>query len=159
MIQPSNILEIGTFTGYSAICWAEGLKEKGQIHTIDINEELEDLAKEYAIKSGVDSSIHYHVGNALDIIPTLDIEWDIVFLDADKSNYSNYYHQVFDRVKKGGYLIADNVLWNGKVINENAFTEIDTQAILAFNEMVQNDKRVQNVLFPIRDGLMVARKL
>ncbi|MGB1003855.1 MAG: O-methyltransferase [Salibacteraceae bacterium] len=159
MIKPKNILEIGTFTGYSAICWAEGLAKNGEIHTIDINEELEDLAKHYVTESGFENQVHFHIGNALDLIPTINKKWDIVFLDADKSNYTNYYNQVFDSVKKGGYIIADNVLWNGKVIDEKAFSEIDTQAILAFNEMIQKDTRVQNVLFPIRDGLMVARKL
>ena len=159
MIQPKNILEIGTFTGYSAICWAEGLQKGGSIHTIDINEELEDMAREYVEKTGHQGKVNFHIGNALEIIPTLEYSWDIVFLDADKSNYTNYYNQVFDRVKPGGYIIADNVLWNGKVIDEKAFNEVDTQAILEFNKMVQNDSRVQNVLFPIRDGLMVARKL
>lgn len=159
MIQPKNVLEIGTFTGYSAICWAEGLAPEGVIHTIDINEELEDLAKEYAEKSGCKDQITYHIGNAIDIIPTLDLEWDLVFLDADKSNYSNYYDLVFDRVKSGGYIIADNVLWNGKVIDESTWEEIDTKAILEFNRKMQDDPRVQNVLFPIRDGLMIARKL
>lgn len=159
MIQPKNVLEIGTFTGYSAICWAEGLATNGIIHTIDINEELEDLAKEYAEKSGCKEQITYHIGNALDIIPTIDLEWDLVFLDADKSNYSNYYDLVFDRVKPGGYIIADNVLWNGKVIDESTWEEIDTKAILEFNKKIREDPRVQNVLFPIRDGLMIARKL
>ena len=159
MIQPKNILEIGTFTGYSAICWAEGLQEGGQIHTIDINEELEDMAREYVEKTGHQEKVNFHMGNALDIIPSLEHQWDIVFLDADKANYTNYYNQVFDRVRTGGYIIADNVLWNGKVIDKKAFSEVDTKAILEFNEMVQNDERVQNVLFPIRDGLMIARKL
>ena len=159
MIQPTHILEIGTFTGYSAICWAEGLQTNGQIHTIDVNEELENLAKSYVTKSGFEEQVHFHIGNAINLIPTLDYEWDIVFLDADKANYTNYYNLVFDRVKKGGYIIADNVLWNGKVIDKGAFEEIDTKAILEFNEMIQADDRVQNVLFPIRDGLMIARKL
>jgi predicted O-methyltransferase YrrM len=159
MIKPTQVLEIGTFTGYSAICWGEGLTENGEIHTIDINEELQDLASEFVTKSGLEEKVHFHIGNAIDIIPTIKNEWDIVFLDADKSNYTNYYNLVFENVKKGGYIIADNVLWNGKVIDKSAFSEIDTQAILAFNEMVQKDERVQNVLFPIRDGLMVIRKL
>mgnify|MGYP000262365458 CR=1 FL=1 len=159
MIQPKNILEIGTFTGYSALCWAEGLAQNGTIHTIDINEELEDLASTYVKKSGLENNVKFHIGNALDIIPKLDFEWDIVFLDADKSNYTNYYDLVFERVKKGGYIIADNVLWNGKVIDKSTWNEIDTKAILEFNKAVQNDQRVQNVLFPIRDGLMIARKL
>ena len=159
MIQPKNILEIGTFTGYSAICWGEGLVEGGEIHTIDINEELETLAQSYVDQAGLKKQVHFHIGNAIDIIPTLQNKWDIVFLDADKANYTNYYNLVFENVRKGGYIIADNVLWNGKVIDPNAWEEIDTKAILAFNKMVQNDHRVQNVLFPIRDGLMVIRKL
>lgn len=159
MIQPKNILEIGTFTGYSALCWAEGLQSDGAIHTIDINEELEHIARSYAEKLNVLDKIHFHIGNALDIIPTLSPTWDIVFLDADKSNYTNYYNMVIDQVRPGGYIIADNVLWNGKVIDEKAHGEIDTQAILEFNAMIQADERVQNVLLPIRDGLMVARKL
>lgn len=159
MIQPKNILEIGTFTGYSALCWAEGLQKDGKIHTIDNNEELEHIAREYAQKLNVTDKIEYHIGNAIDLIPTLSYDWDIVFLDADKSNYTNYYNMVFDNVRPGGYIIADNVLWNGKVIDENSHDEIDTKAILAFNKMIQADDRVQNVLLPIRDGLMVARKL
>ena len=159
MIKPTKVLEIGTFTGYSAICWGEGLTKNGEIHTIDINEELQDLASEFVNKSGLEKNVHFHIGNALDIIPTLKNEWDIVFLDADKSNYTNYYNLVFDNVKKGGYIIADNVLWNGKVIDKKSFSEIDTKAILEFNDKIQKDTRVQNVLFPIRDGLMVIRKL
>jgi predicted O-methyltransferase YrrM len=158
MIQPKNVLEIGTFTGYSAICWGEGLAKDGTIHTIDINEELEQIAKTYVEKSGLSNQVYFHIGKAIEIIPTLQNEWDLVFLDADKSNYSNYYDLVFDNVKTGGYIIADNVLWNGKVIDEKSFHEVDTQAILAFNKKIQNDDRVQNVLFPIRDGLMVIRK-
>ena len=159
MIKPKNILEIGTFTGYSAICWGEGLVEGGEIHTIDINEELETLAQSYVDKAGLSKQVHFHIGNAIDIIPTIKKEWDIVFLDADKANYTNYYNLVFEKVRKGGYIIADNVLWNGKVIDSKTWEEIDTKAILEFNEMVQKDDRVQNVLFPIRDGLMVIRKL
>ena len=159
MIKPKFILEVGTFTGYSAICWGEGLQKDGEIHTIDINEELEDLATDYVAKSGLKNQVHFHIGEALDIIPSLKNEWDIVFLDADKSNYLNYYNLVFDRVKSGGYIIADNVLWNGKVIKESTFNENDTKVILEFNTFIQEDARVQNVLFPIRDGLMIIRKL
>lgn len=159
MIQPQKILEIGTFTGYSAICWGEGLAEGGEIHTIDINEELETIAQSYVGKAGMKEQVKFHIGDAIELIPTLDYQWDIVFLDADKANYSNYYHLVFENVRKGGYIIADNVLWNGKVIDPKTWEEVDTKAILAFNEMVQNDDRVQNVLLPIRDGLMVIRKL
>ena len=159
MIGPKKVLEIGTFTGYSAICWGEGLVKSGEIHTIDINEELETIARSYVEKAGLEKQVHFHIGNAMDIIPNLVHEWDIVFLDADKSNYTNYYNLVFDRLKSGGYIIADNVLWNGKVIDSSTWEEVDTKAILEFNEMVQKDNRVQNVLFPIRDGLMVIRKL
>ncbi len=159
MIRPEKVLEIGTFTGYSAICWGEGLVNNGEIHTIDINEELETIARSFVEKAGLENQVNFHIGNALDIIPSLDYEWDIVFLDADKSNYTNYYNLVFDRLKSGGYIIADNVLWNGKVIDISTWEEVDTKAILEFNDMVQKDNRVQNVLFPIRDGLMVIRKL
>ena len=159
MIKPKHILEIGTFTGYSAICWGEGLAKDGEIHTIDINEELETIAQNYVNQAGLKDQVHFHIGNAIDIIPTLTYQWDIVFLDADKGNYTNYYNLVFDAVKPGGYIIADNVLWNGKVIDSTTWEEVDTKAILEFNDLVQNDSRVQNVLFPIRDGLMVIRKL
>lgn len=159
MMKPTNILEVGTFTGYSAICWGEGLSPNGQIHTIDHNEELETVARTYIKKAGMQNQVHFHIGNALEIIPTLNYQWDVVFLDADKSNYTNYYNMVFNHVKKGGYIIADNVLWNGKVITPSTFDEVDTKAILAFNKMVQEDARVENVLFPIRDGLMIIRKI
>jgi caffeoyl-CoA O-methyltransferase len=160
MMTPKNVLEIGTFTGYSAICIAEGLDNNGMIHTIDINEELETMASKYFEKAGFRNNITQHIGHALDIIPTISIEeYDLVFIDADKTNYLNYYNLVFDKVKKGGYIIADNVLWNGKVIEEKAKQSPDTKTILEYNNTIQNDKRVQNVLFPIRDGLQIARKL
>jgi predicted O-methyltransferase YrrM len=158
MIQPKRILEIGTYTGYSAICFAEGLQENGIIHTIDINEELESIVNKYIEKSNLKETIINHIGNALDIIPTLKEEFDIVFIDADKSNYSNYYDLVFDKVKKGGYIIADNVLWSGKVVENRKDLDQDTLALIDYSEKIHNDTRVQHVLFPIRDGLMIARK-
>ena len=159
MIQPKNVLEIGTYTGYSALCFAEGLQEGGKVTTIDVNEELEDLIREYIAKSDYSENIDFVLGDAMEIIPSLNVEFDLVFIDADKQNYSNYFDLVFDKVKKGGYIIADNVLWSGKVIEEYETTDRDTQLLMDFNEKVQDDPRVQNVLFPIRDGLMIARKL
>lgn len=158
MIKPKTILEIGTYTGYSAICMAEGLQDGGKLHTIDINEELESMVKKYIEKAGLKDTIINYIGNAVEIIPTLKERFDIVFIDADKTNYSNYYDIVFDRVNTGGYIIADNVLWSGKVADGKKNTDPDTQAMIAYSEKIQNDTRVQNVLFPIRDGLMIARK-
>lgn len=158
MIQPKNILEIGTYTGYSAICLAEGLQKEGKIHTIDINEELETMVNKYIEKANLQDTITNHIGNALEIIPTLNKTFDIVFIDADKTNYSNYYDLVFDKVNTGGYIIADNVLWSGKVADGVKNTDPDTQAMIAYSKKIHEDNRVQNVLFPIRDGLMIARK-
>lgn len=158
MIQPKNVLEIGTYTGYSALCFAEGLKEGGKILTLDINEELEDLVNEFVQKSEYKDAIECRIGDAIEIIPTLDQEFDLVFIDADKSNYINYYNLVFDKVKKGGYIIIDNVLWSGKVVEPVETGDIDTQVLIDFNKMIHEDERVQEVLFPIRDGLMIARK-
>lgn len=157
MVQPEQILEIGTYTGYSAICLAKGLKEMGQLHTIDINEELKELAAEYFQKAGLEHKIKQYTGNALEIIPTMDIEFDLVFIDADKINYGNYYDQVLPKLKKGGFILADNVLWSGKVLEENA--DNDTEALKAFNEKITSDSRVENVIVPIRDGVMLVRKL
>lgn len=159
MIQPKQVLEIGTYTGYSAICFAEGLEEGGKITTIDVNDELEDMIQSYIDKSGNKDKINFIIGNAMDVIPTLKQEFDLVFIDADKGNYSNYYDLVFDKVKKGGYIIADNVLWSGKVIENYDKLDPDTKALVDFSKKLQEDGRVQNVLFPIRDGLMIARKL
>ncbi len=159
MIAPKDLLEIGTYTGYSSICWSEGLQPSGKIHTIDINEELEDFTAHYFEKAGITNNIELHIGNALEIVPTLDVEWDVVFIDADKTNYSNYFDLVIDRVKPNGYIIVDNVLWSGKVIEPVTENDQDTHAILEFNKKIQEDSRVQNVLFPIRDGLMICRKL
>jgi caffeoyl-CoA O-methyltransferase len=158
MIKPSSILEIGTFTGYSAICLAEGLAPNGFLHTIDINEELEELATKYFEKAGVSKQIKQYIGNAVQIIPTLKMHFDLVFIDADKQNYALYYDLVFDQVKPGGYIIADNVLWSGKVAENIKPNDKDTLAIHRFNEKVNNDNRVDNFLIPIRDGLMIAQK-
>lgn len=159
MIKPKTILEIGTYTGYSAICLSEGLENNGQLITIDINEEIEKMAATYFEKAGIKQKVQQHIGNALDIIPKLDTSFDLVFIDADKENYSHYFDMVIDKIPIGGYIITDNVLWSGKVVEEVDEKDQETLAIQAFNDKVQNDQRVENVLFPIRDGLMVCRKV
>ncbi len=158
MLKPKRILEIGTYTGYSAICLAEGLTEDGHLHTIDINEELQAMVEDYIKRAELQGRIHLHIGNALEIVPTLHEQWDLVFIDADKENYSRYFDLVIDHVRTGGYIIADNVLWSGKVVEEKTSEDIDTQALKEFNEKVHQEDRVENVLFPVRDGLMVCRK-
>ena len=158
MIQPERILEIGTYTGYSAICLAEGLTENGKLTTIDINEELEDIAREFIQKANLESKIEYIIGDAMQIVPQLDEQFDLVFIDADKKNYCNYYHLVFDKVKPGGYILADNVLWSGKVVEDYEALDSETKIIMDYNKMVHEDPRVQEILLPIRDGLMLARK-
>ena len=157
MIKPSAILEIGTYTGYSAICLCEGLGPGGKLVTLEKNEELESILKTYFKEAGLANTIDLRIGNALKIIPTLDQKFDLVFIDADKENYSNYYDLVIDKVPAGGFILADNVLWSGKVLN--AKPDKDTQAILDFNRKVHNDPRVGNVLLPVRDGIMILRKL
>jgi caffeoyl-CoA O-methyltransferase len=159
MIKPKNILEIGTFTGYSAICLAEGLADGGTIDTIDVNEELETLARSYFKNAGISNRVNYMIGNAVEIIPSLNKIYDLVFIDADKENYAVYYDLIFDKLTIGGYIIVDNVLWSGKVLQKPKHEDIDTKAIIDFNKKIQNDSRVQNVLFSIRDGLMIIRKL
>ncbi len=158
MLHPRRILEIGTYTGYSALCLAEGLTADGKLITIDKNEELEPRVKSYFAKSGFADRIELKIGDALEIIPSLTDTWDLVFIDADKENYLNYYNLVVGNVRQGGFIIADNVLWSGKVIDPKA-TDKDTVMIREFNDRVHNDPRVANVLLPIRDGLMVLRKL
>ncbi len=158
MIQPQSILEIGTYTGYSAICLCEGLQQHGKLFTIDINEELEEMVHKYFDKAGLGHKAEQLIGDATAIIPTLKTNFDLVFIDADKINYSLYYDLVFDKVNNGGYIIADNVLWSGNVLKPVAVSDEETKAITAFNEKIQNDNRVENVLLPIRDGLMVVRK-
>jgi caffeoyl-CoA O-methyltransferase len=157
MIRPEKILEIGTFTGYSAICFAEGLTSNGVLHTIDINDELAPMVKTFIEKAQMKEKIITHYGKASEIIPSLNMVFDLVFIDADKINYAHYYDLVFDKVKIGGYIIADNVLWDGKVLDLKK-ADKDTLAIHHFNEKIQNDSRVENVLLTIRDGLMVIRK-
>ncbi|MFN5147504.1 MAG: O-methyltransferase [Flavobacteriia bacterium] len=159
MIKPENVLEIGTYTGYSALCFAEGIREGGKVITIDVNEELEDLVREYIDKAGMNDKIDYRIGDAMEIIPTLSEQFDVIFIDADKKNYCNYYDLVFDKVKTGGYIIADNVLWSGKVLEDNETLDRETKILMDYNNKVHNDVRVQEVLLPIRDGLMIARKL
>lgn len=159
MIKPKRVLEIGTYTGYSAICIAEGLANDGFMHTIDINEELSDMVTAYFDEARISNKIAYHIGNALEIIPNINEKWDLVFIDADKENYSNYFELVINNVNNGGYIIADNVLWSGKVLDKNRKKlDKDTEAIMEFNQKVHQDTRVENVLFPIRDGLMILRK-
>ncbi len=158
MIQAENILEIGTYTGYSAICWAKGLANNGTVHTIEIKDELESIIQKYLKKADIEKKVKLYFGDALEIIPKIDKTFDIVFIDADKPNYLKYYKTVFDKVKKGGYIIADNVLWGGKVIKQNPSKDKSTKGIIEFNKFVHNDKRVENILLNIRDGLMILRK-
>ena len=159
MISPQHILEIGTYTGYSALCMAEGLSENGKITTIDKNEELESRARSYFQESEFSDQIDMKVGDALEIIPNLTENFDLIFIDADKINYLNYYNLVIDKLASGAFIIADNVLWSGKVIEPLERADEDTKALLEFNAVVKKDERVENVLFPIRDGLMIIRKL
>ena len=157
-IQPKVILEIGTYTGYSALCMAEGLQNDGVLYTIDINKELAPFAQQYFNKSAHKKLIKMMVGNALEIIPKLNFNWDLVFIDADKENYSNYFDSVIERLNKGGMIIADNVLWSGKVTRPTSRNDIETKALKSFNEKVHADCRVSNVLMPVRDGMMIMIK-
>jgi caffeoyl-CoA O-methyltransferase len=159
MIQPEYVLEIGTYTGYSALCFAEGMTAGGRLITIDNNEELKTMHEEFIRSSDYADIIDIRYGKAMDIIPELDDGIDIVFIDADKENYSNYFDLVIDKVKTGGFILADNVLWSGKVIQEVKENDHDTKGIMAFNDKVHEDPRVENSLFPVRDGIMVLRKL
>lgn len=156
MLQPRRILEIGTYTGYAAICLAEGLTENGKLFTIDINEELTELVNTYIDKAGLRNKIIPIVGDAREEIAKLNETFDLVFIDADKQNYSLYYDLVFDRVRSGGFILADNVLWSGRIIDEKK--DKDTQKLAEFNTKVQQDSRVDNVIVSIRDGIMMARK-
>jgi len=158
LINPKTILELGTFTGYATLCLAEGLQADGEIHTIDVNEELVDFQRKYFDKSAYGKQIHQHLGNALDIIPELDKTYDLVFIDADKPNYVNYFHLIIDRMNPGGIILSDNVLWHGKVIEPLNEKDTSTKAVLEFNTLLKNDDRIETVLLPIRDGLTVSRK-
>tara|TARA_B110000027_G_C15989067_1_gene242323 strand:- start:75 stop:716 length:642 start_codon:yes stop_codon:yes gene_type:complete len=158
LIRPKSILELGTFTGYSALCLAEGLDKNGVLHTIDINEELVAFQRTYFDKSGFGSQIIQHLGSALDIIPTLDTSFDLVFMDADKTNYINYFHQIIDKLNPGGVILSDNVLWSGKVIEAVDPSDISTKIVLEYNTLLKEDPRLETVLLPIRDGLTVSIK-
>ena len=157
LVQPKSVLEIGTYTGYSALCIAEGLHPEGIIHTIDKNEELYSLQEKYFKKSGYQNQIQQYVGNALDIIPTMNTTFDLVFIDADKSNYINYFHLIMVKMNSGGIILSDNVLWSGKVIEELNEKDMDTKVLLAYNTLLNSDDRLETVLLPIRDGLTISR--
>jgi len=158
MIQPQRILEIGTFTGYSAICLAKGLKDDGKLITIETDDELEDLAKKYFIKAGLEQKVEQKIGPALKIIPTLNEKFDLVFIDADKREYLAYFNAVFDKVRHGGIILADNVLWSGKVLDSDVADDEQTGGIKEFNRFLKNDNRVENVILNVRDGIMLIRK-
>ncbi|MEE9349712.1 MAG: O-methyltransferase [Flavobacteriaceae bacterium] len=157
--NPKTILEIGTYTGYSALCLAEGLQKKGILHTIDKNEELVDFQKKYFDKSDFKNNIKQHLGNALDIIPTISEKFDLVFIDADKPNYINYFHAIIDKMNPGGIIISDNVLWSGKVAEKLDSKDISTSILIEYNKLLKDDVRVETVLLPIRDGLTISRVL
>jgi caffeoyl-CoA O-methyltransferase len=167
MVRPARILEVGTFTGYSAICLAQGLADDGKLHALEAEGAYAEIAREYFGKAGLSEKIILHEGDALKIIPLLDETFDLVFIDAAKENYIDYYDLVFDKVRKGGFILADNTLWDGKVVEEEGKGEegkrgkgdVETRGIVDFNKMVQEDERVENVLVSIRDGVMVIRKL
>jgi len=158
MIRPKHILEIGTYTGYSAICLAKGLPTDGVLHTIEKNPELESIAKKYFVEAEIEHQIIYHQGDALEIIPQIKEFFDLVFLDADKENYLNYYHLIFDKLRSGAYILADNVFWSGKVLSTPDQADKETLGIIEFNDFVQQDDRVENVILPLRDGLSLIRK-
>jgi len=159
LIRPKSVLELGTFTGYATLCLAEGLHPEGEIHTIDVNEELEDFQRKYFDKSGYGTQIHQHLGSAIDILPTLDKTFDLVFIDADKPNYVNYFHLIIDKLNPGGIILSDNVLWHGKVIEPVDAKDVSTNVVLEFNTLLKEDPRIETVLLPIRDGLTISRKL
>lgn len=157
LIQPKNILEIGTYTGYSALCLAEGIKSEGTLFTIDKNEELECFSKKYFEESIYKNQIKQFMGNAIDIIPTINEKFDLVFIDADKGNYSNYFNLVIDKMNSGGVILSDNVLWSGKVLEKINPKDKDTIALVAYNKLLNIDDRVETILLPIRDGLTITR--
>lgn len=157
--RPKNILEIGTYTGYSALCLAEGMQKKGQLHTIDKNEELYDLQRTYFNRSPWGKQIIQHTGSALDIIPKLELHFDLVFIDADKSNYLNYFEMILPKMNQGGILLSDNVLWNGKVLEKTKPRDKDTEVLKEYNQKLSQDSRLKSILLPIRDGLTVTRVL
>ena len=159
IISPTKILEIGTFTGYSTLCLSEGLTKGGRIHTVDINEELYDLQRKYFKKSPFNDNIIQHLGNALEVIPTMDNNFDLIFLDADKNNYPEYLDVLISKLKIGGVLLSDNVLWDGKVLNPISEKDISTKAIVKYNKLLSQREDMDNVILPIRDGLTISRKI
>jgi len=159
MFKPKTILEVGTYTGYSAICLAKGLSDDGILHTIEINQELQIFSEKYFERARLNFKIQQHTGSALEIIPQMDEVFDLVFIDADKENYLNYYKLVFDKVRTGGFILADNALWDGKVLNNPDQQDKETKGIDEFNKYIQQDDRIENMLLPLRDGIMMIRKL
>ena len=159
LTHPKNILEIGTYTGYSALCLAEGLTDDGELHTIDINEELVDFQRTYFDKSPYGKQIFQHLGNALEIIPSLHKTFDLIFIDADKDNYPAYFKVIIDKLNPGGIILSDNVLWSGKVIEPLKEDDFSTKALLEYNTLLKEDKRIETVVLPIRDGLTISRKI
>lgn len=157
MVQPRTILEIGTYTGYATLCLAEGLHPEGVLHTIDIKEELTDLQREFFDRSGYGNQIVQHLGKAADIIPSLNTTFDLVFIDADKQNYAHYFDLVIEKMNSGGLILSDNVLWSGKVVEEVKHNDKHTQALMAYNQKIKDDPRVETVLLPIRDGITLSR--
>lgn len=157
LIKPDNILEIGTYTGYSALCLCEGLAKNGELHTIDHNEELVDFQNKYFDKSKYRSNIIQHLGNALDIIPKLKVKLDLVFIDADKANYINYFHSIIPKMQHGGIILSDNVLWSGKVLEKRKDNDEDTNILKDYNKLLNSDKRLETIILPIRDGLTLSR--
>jgi len=158
LVRPKRILELGTYTAYSTICLAKSLAEDGIIYTIEYEPEREDIIRKYLRKANIEQKTKLFIGDALNIIPTLNEEWDLIFIDADKVNYLNYYKMLIPHLSQNGILLTDNVLWSGKVTEEVKSNDKDTQAILAFNQYVQNDKRVKNIILPFRDGIMMVMR-
>lgn len=157
LIQPKNVLEIGTYTGYSALCLAEGMQKSGLLLTIDKNEELESFSRKYFDKSDYKNQIKQLVGNALEIIPTINMKFDLVFIDADKSNYVNYFNLIIDKMNSGGVILSDNVLWSGKIVEKLDSKDLDTNSLMVYNKLLNSDDRLETVLLPIRDGLTISR--
>lgn len=158
MIRPVSVLEIGTFTGYSAICLSKGLPQNGHLHTIEKNDEILEIAERYFIKAGIRDKVTIHTGDALNIIPSLDMTFDLIFIDGEKSEYLNYYHCIFEKVISGGFILADNILWNGKVVEEIEQGDHFTKGIIDFNEYIRTDTRIEKTILPIRDGMMLMQK-
>lgn len=158
LLNPKNILEIGTFTGYSALCLAEGMQNDGELHTIDINEELFDFQRKYFDQSGYGKQIYQHLGDALEIIPKMDLKFDLMFIDADKTNYVHYFNCCIDKLNVGGIILSDNVLWSGKIIEPLKPDDLDTKALIEYNTLLKEDTRIETIVLPIRDGLTISIK-